>query len=389
MIKALLKWLRSSVWNKYFQTQLDCNQENLTISAINNSEIVSVLPQKKRNKSIGKKEHFGSRYYFGSLLDDLDKYFIDFSVIKKGDPEIAAAIAKLGCNISDENQLFSTELEPIFYAQMPSIGCVYLNGKDSKEQVGARFIYFQKHKQPINVQSTNGVIYAMGAIYGFKYPQLVRFHVAVFNNGEIKVLKEIKPKSHIVGKKRNEFVRMEWSYPEGLELLRNGYNQSRNKKETVDEYAKRMFSLISNGIISSETGVNVRVKKNGLTATFAIDMTRTPYFFADRNKTISKNGKPEKILHIVRPHSRVNASGSSTIVKAHWRGIRNFIWNKYEVSIGMPGKHLPSLMMDFRSEAWNELDIEKNGLNSSNMISIEDAAEKIDKHLDGEQKVSH
>ena len=72
---------------------------------------------------------------------------------------------------------------------------------------------------------------------------------------------------------------------------------------------------------------------------FNIEMTRTPYFFKNRSKTVSVNGSTRKIFHITRAHKRIGAGGRETFVKSHFRGERKFMWKGYDVQITMPGLH--------------------------------------------------
>ena len=72
---------------------------------------------------------------------------------------------------------------------------------------------------------------------------------------------------------------------------------------------------------------------------FSIDMLRTPYFFADRKKVVNENGNTKKIFHIVRGHKRKNG----TFIKTHFRGLREFVWNDYQVKIGLAGLHRKSI----------------------------------------------
>jgi len=379
-IKVFIRWLLSSV------------RRAPTMDAPTVQDDTPPLKAAAPRHRTAKPDRTQAHYYLGDLLDQLDGYFADFAFLKRGNPEIAAAIEKLGCAVLDGDQLLAVDIEPVFYTRMPSIGCAYFGRHDSKDEVSPRFVYFQKHNQPVNVQATNGVIYSVGGVFGLKKPHLFTFHVAVSPEGVVKVLKEISPHRYMVGKSsrknggtsRREVVRMEWSYPQFLETMRQEYNAKREVKESVDEYAAWLVGLVCNGAISSEAGLNVRVRKGEGVATFAIDMLRAPYFFADRDKVANASGRREKILHIVRPHARIGRDGAPKMVKAHWRGARHFIWNGYEVSIGMPGTHLPSVTLDWTAAAWEAADLERTGVVG---VPISEAAARIGAVLDG--KATH
>jgi len=379
-IKVFIRWLLSSV------------RRAPTMDAPTVQDDTPPLKAAAPRHRTAKPDRTQAHYYLGDLLDQLEGYFADFGFLKRGNPEIAAAIEKLGCAVHDGDQLVAVDIEPVFYTRMPSIGCMYFGNNDSKDRFSLRFVYFQKHNQPVNVQATNGVIYSVGIVFGFKKPHLFTFHVAVSPDGVVKVLKEISPHRYTVGKSsrksggtnRREVVRMEWSYPQALETLRQEYNAKREVKVSVDEYAAVLVGIVCNGAISSEAGLNVRVRKGERVASFAIDMLRAPYFFADRDKVANASGRREKILHIVRPHARIGRGGAPKMVKAHWRGARHFTWNGYDVSIGMPGTHLPSVTLDWTAASWEAADLERTGVVG---VPISEAAARIGAVLDG--KATH
>ena len=77
---------------------------------------------------------------------------------------------------------------------------------------------------------------------------------------------------------------------------------------------------------------SVGVRKDGNRATFSIAPEHTAAYFADRNTVVNANGKPKKIIHFVRPHTR--STGAS--VKAHVRGVREFDWKGYHCAVTAP-----------------------------------------------------
>lgn len=357
IIKSFLRWLRSFV--RPHAPEIDavpCQLEEL-----------HATPQKElpRTKMSRGREELGPFYYMSGLLDNLDNFFADYDFLRRNDPEMATVFSNLGCAISNDRQLFSSDIQPAFTRQLPSVGCVYMGrGGDGKERINCRFLYFQKLYQPINVQPTNGTTYSITAVYDDKRLKISKYHIAVFPDGTARVLKEGHVKTYTVGKSRSKkstFHRFEWSYPWVASALQENWNEDRSDKLTIHEAATNMAAILFNYAANSELGVNVRVKKSGRTATFSIDMLRTPYFFADRQKTVNVNGKTEKILHFVRPHTRTSRSGVTKTIKGHWRGVRQFVWNGYDVSIGMPGKHIMPLMLTLNMAGYDEVDIERLG----------------------------
>lgn len=319
-----------------------------------------------------------AHYYMGDLLEQLDHYFSDFEYLRRGNPDAAEVFEKYGVAVCSHDRLMETELDSSFLKQMPAQGCFYYGRNDSDDSVGIRFVYFQKHKRPINVQHTNHTVYEVGGVWGFEERHCFQFYISVDETGAIRVLKQVKPTYHSVGKggkknggyTRGHIFRMEWSYPSFLREWVMDCNARNKENKTIDQFAAFIFSIMANAVQNSQFDMNVRVKKNGRVATFAINMLRTPYFFSEREKTKNENGSTVRILHIVRPHMR-----NGKAIKAHWRGERRFVWNGYEVSIGMPGKHFAALS-DFTAAAWEQVDI-----GDRPSIDLAEAAKRIDKHL--------
>lgn len=334
--------------------------------------------------SKAKVDHSQAHYYLGDLLEKLDEYFEDVRFLRRNAPDMADLFEKAGCSLMSRQQLISATVEPFFFKHLPAQGCFFFGrSKDAKKDddiVPASFMYFMKHHQPINVQPSNGVTYVIGGVYNFKFRHVFEWHVAVFPDGTLKVLKETQARTHVFGNKKHssQVVRMEWDYPATLKELARNSRKSAKKDTTLDEFAYGLFAIMVNSATSSEMDMNVRVRKNEKVATFAINMLRTPYFFADREKTVNDNGRTERILHIVRPHRRKNKNGVEKVVKAHWRGLRRFMWNGYDVSIGMPGTHYRQLSTDWTVEAYEEIDLDRLGMKG---VDTKVVGEKLDKHM--------
>jgi len=78
----------------------------------------------------------------------------------------------------------------------------------------------------------------------------------------------------------------------------------------------------------------IAVSKGDLTAVFGIEPQRVPYFFKDRDVVLNQHGHKQRIFHPVRPH--VKADG--TAVPMRFRGLKDFEWAGYHVSITVPGR---------------------------------------------------
>jgi hypothetical protein len=80
--------------------------------------------------------------------------------------------------------------------------------------------------------------------------------------------------------------------------------------------------------------VRIEARKDGLTGVFGVAIKRTAYFFKDRSAVVDQSGGKKRIFHIVRPHVRANGQA----VKLHFRGLRKFNWNGYDIAISVPGR---------------------------------------------------
>lgn len=108
-----------------------------------------------------------------------------------------------------------------------------------------------------------------------------------------------------------------------------------------------LFVLTIEMALTSEASMTrVAAKKDGVTAAFGVNIERTPYFFKDRDRVPGSN-RGGRIFHIVRTHERVLPSGKVRPVRTHFRGLRRFMWNGYQMVITVPGWHHRSLT-DFR-----------------------------------------
>lgn len=320
-------------------------------------------------------EHYGAHYYLGDLLDRLDHYFKAVDALHRVSPDRIDDIKRFGCSVLSDDARISSTMERSFVTSgYPTFGCVF-DGRETGVDglINPDFLHFVKMRRPINVQASNYVVYECGLVY--RLPEEKEtfiafvFHASVSPDCTIRALKECSPTYYTVGKrgKRDTFARMEWSYPPLL------MDWAERRKQTPDEVAREVFSLIVNAAGMTEYGIAVRARKGLRTAAFSIDMLRTPYFFADREKTVNENGQTKRILHLVRPHVRANGKA----IKAHFRGLRRFNWNGYDVSIGLPGRHYRPLM-DLSASAIEDADPFARGQETTTLAEF---AAKIDERL--------
>ena len=93
----------------------------------------------------------------------------------------------------------------------------------------------------------------------------------------------------------------------------------------------------------------VDVAKGDMHAKFGLDAHRTPYFFQDRDIVLTAKGRKRRIFHMVRPF--IDKHG-----KAHpmsFRGLKEFHWAGYDVTITVPGRdHF--MLSEFDVASWSD-----------------------------------
>jgi hypothetical protein len=300
---------------------------------------------KERPTRSRKKERHtdGVWYYFSDLLDQLDDYFAYMPKFRAREREAYIWYGRLGAPIVSAQHRFEDKLPPSWKdtSKRPAWGFVHYKPKElDGKWCTHRFAFFQKLNNPMGVQLTNFDTYRMGMFYGqikSGHTQMAEIYVAVDNDGEIHLLNNLV--TRYKGKNRDIPVRC-WEKPKVLNsiLKDNGRKPSDSEREAA---AREVFLDIAVSSASSQKGMQVRVTKGPVTALFAIDAERTPYFFKDRDKVVTEGGRAKKIIHQVRVHERKLKSGRTTFVRSHFRGIRRFNWHGYGVVVSMPGWHHP------------------------------------------------
>ena len=335
-------------------------------------------PESKRKQAKRReKEHFGAHFYLGDLLERLDDVFQDLRLFRKLDPDAFKIFNKTGATVSSSDGVMGRDLEPYILESLPAVGCYYIGGAETEEKVPPSFIFFIKEKRPINVQPVNhGDVYRCVVTYKVDgHPVGTQFYVAV-SDQNILPLQQCLPREYKTPVRslrarhnpRQTIVRMEWGFPERLQGL------AQENGKTVQEMAKTLFCIAANGTYQRENGLTVTVKKHRYAAAFAIDVLRTPYFFADRDKVVTEDGQTKKILHIVRGHWRTVAGGEKVFIKSHFRGLKEFMWNGYNVRIGMAGRHGAALS-SFGIASLEEIDTA--GMDTVGADEIGEALEKV------------
>jgi hypothetical protein len=298
-------------------------------------------------------EENGQFYFKGSILDKLDEYFVILRRLKKVDRQSYDVFSKIGIGILPSANIYArTKLDlrvsPWFAKELPGLGAVAW-GVDPSIPHGEytengesfwrpRFAYFKKYskgKHPSEVQRVKGgTVYVLTFYWDvenqpkFK-PGLFEVPIVVMDDGSLVALKSKAGKRRVSRYGGAIHSGRDWDFPSQY------YTWARDNKLVPEFHLPLLFKLCADSYEENQAAVmKVVVEKDNLTATFGIDTKRSAYFFKDRETVVNDAGSTARIFHIVRPHVRANGS----TVKLHFRGLRQFKWNGYDVAIIVPGK---------------------------------------------------
>lgn len=310
-------------------------------------------------------------YYFRDIiLDQLDRYFVILKRMRKGDREAYHYFSRLGAHIIPGSGFTRSAdaLDPWFLKTLPTVGGVCFGIHPVTERLEAkqsvmlpRVVYFRKYdpnKAPPKVQMAAGFpIYVMTAYWdnpsdpNFKHGSPTEFPVAILPDGTVRVLRVRRCESKVIRVKRGRSdLRRGETFAVPTRTWRHDeffIEWAKEHGEPVEKFLAQIFIRATTGFAcASSTMIRVEAIKGKLRATFGVDVTRTPYFFKDRDVTVGDTGARKRIFHVVKPHKRALAGGREIFVKMHFRGERQFHWNGYLISITVPGRdhfHLSEL----------------------------------------------
>jgi len=334
-------------------------------------------------------EQGGTFYFKNDILDQLADYFVIIRRMRRCDPEGYAIFSKIGATVLPEASVTASyELPPTWRnpKDRPTFAAIWLGPDDAKKDrygrrsVPTKFITLQRvDRPPRTIETAPGTTYDVREYidtnrlneYPMRMAKILRkaglafqYHVAIDDNGEVRLLKELHTRYNVIrpctqkrgpdGKKihrpkdRNEMrlPYQHFGYREIVEDVYRDYLKFRKEDgrkgapKSIEQWASTNFIITANLSISSATGIRVSVRHGDDTAVFAVDMKRSAYFFRDRDVTaLATDGRRKRIFHIVRPHVRANGQ----VVKMHFRGIRDFTWNEYKVHVAIEDLHHPAL----------------------------------------------
>ena len=314
----------------------------------------SPRPKFRRGNDI---EQAGQWYFKRDILDKLDEYLVCIKRMKKTDPDGYAFYRRIGAMALPAKTMLHTGLSPRWKKResRPAFGAIALLGDDLDDDFyGVKFGYFKRlDRVPPRIEPTNGQIYQVVLFYNRADDDTARgrlstfFYISIGATGAVTPLRFADTKTQTIHHKdRSSKGRVEttkiyhkaWTYGFFLET------HEALKQQTRDELASKVFSIIATGYEHAAAALRVSATKGNITASFGIDMLRTPYFFEDRDHTHTDTGRKRRIFHIVKTHKRIMADGRESNVKSHFRGERRFSWNGYDVIVSMPGKHHADLL---------------------------------------------
>jgi hypothetical protein len=290
-------------------------------------------------------------YFKRAILDRLDEYFFCMRRVRRWDVNGYALMSRIGIAVPShdrlDDELLAKAREGLgVEAERAAFGGLLQTAAftDLKRYIVPSFVYFHKQKTPPRVQAAHGEIYQFVAVYDNRadYTGPQECYLAVRPDGSVRLLKqyiecrsEITPRRSRRGAPRRgesfTLTSRHWAVPPFL------LNVSSHHKLTPEVWAAAMFVDAYQTARECRSGLVVRARRDGIVAAFGVPVKRSSYFFADRDVTaLAADGKRKRIFHSVREHDRVIAPDRMVTVKTHYRGIRHFAWNSYDVGIVLP-----------------------------------------------------
>jgi hypothetical protein len=268
------------------------------------------------------------------------------------------------------------KLSPWWCAHRPGFGCVTygitsrIEQDELKGDKGGyklwvpKFLYFVKYKiPPPEVQpASGGDTYKMTVWWDRPHDPTLKgkggapeeYAVWVSSAGdEVRVLPCCKTEMISVPERKNGLLHFDvpqrrWTIP------RRYIYWAKRHGTDANTFLSTLFVDAAHAVERSNYSmVRVAVHKGNLTAVFGVEVKRIPYFFQDRDITLTENGVKQRIFHIVRPHVRKTGAA----VPFHFRGLHEFSWAGYRVKITVPHRDhlmLPECDVGVIDEHWKK-----------------------------------
>ena len=303
-----------------------------------------------------KPDEYGEFYFRHTILDQLDRYFVILKRMKRGDKEAYDLYSQLGAFILPERTSggysFDT-LEPRWLELRPSFGMVLYGSRsqsvkiDKEKKFYVPFaVYFTKYTSsnaPTIVQRVkSGDIYACTVYWDTLHGSIksgapTEFALNISPSGDVRILKILENKNITIRAKKGRDRGSTFTVPQrewGIPSFFKGWAEE-NGKDVQTFLASIFIQTANSQTAAADSMIKVKASKGRMAAIFSVNILRTPYFFKDRDLCIGPSGKKKKVFHIVRTHIRKTGS----VVRTHFRGVQEFIWNGYKIKITVPGWH--------------------------------------------------
>ena len=292
------------------------------------------------------------------ILGKLDAYQTYARRMRRSDPDAFAQYARLGAYVIPRiMEIAVGRLEPRVLETLPGFGAIAIGvasdvdphqpvlGPDGLAKVPVRFMYFERLRRvgPAIQRMNQGTCYRLTAYCDDADDPRLRawgtggtftYAVQVMPDGQVIPLRVLKRQRQIIhhrhGRARGTTTisHQRWGLPD---------TGSDNPAEIIQQ----AFIIGANfwSQAAEQSMIRVTATRDGLTMPFVVDALATKHVFADRDVVRDAAGNPRRIFHVVRTHRRVTGQ----VVRLHFRGLRKFDWNGYQVSITVPGRDQLSL----------------------------------------------
>jgi hypothetical protein len=306
-------------------------------------------------------EFYGVFNFRDTILKQLERYWVYIERMKKNDPGAYGFYKRLGATLlpysatgtnrkHDYFKKYEGEklekfkeaiyLTPWFKKWWPAFGCICIGinpldeEREIKDQGGKmwtpKFAYFVRlanvpwYVQPIK----GGKIYLMTVWWDRpdhrhgKWGVPNTFPIWCSNDGSI--IRALKTREAADGSIRAEH---DWRIPYAYEEWAKSYGL------TAQLHLTQMFCHLAHDMEEAAYATcRVEVSKGDMSAVFGIEPHRCPYFFKDRDVTLNVKGHRQRVFHVVKAHIH---DGKAVPMK--YRGLKEFEWAGYHVSITVPG----------------------------------------------------
>ena len=345
------------LWNVVWSSSSVADElKSLPVTACASNELaqeslpeLSTSPIPCKNRAI--KREFSVFSLKRDVLDNLERYQMYIKRLKHADPKAYIQYRRLGAYIiPPDGEANLNRLEPGFLKAMPSFFAIMINKESPREDpeenrgISPRFCYFQRYdKTPYGIEHTNGLIYVATIYYDdskvwAQWSTGTLFHcaISVVPDGTVQALRMLKTETQVLRHRSGHWRGRDTTISHQRWGLPNADWQEKYKDgSSLSVKLVNVFHLGANFWLHCACSSMIRItaNKDNVTMPFVIQPTDVPAFFSDRDLVVNQNGRKKRVFHMVRTHPRVGSKG----VRMHFRGLRQFRWNNYDIAITVPG----------------------------------------------------